>query len=300
MLVPIFVVLSNAAAVVSSGVSKLVASRHLRNPGDTSTHVARIGVVTLLGLLLLTAVPTEVFGNAFYQTSLPTVLLGILFGGVVALQGNLSVWAMASGPLSLTSLLTCAIGMMIPALAGTLFWGEPVAALQWVGLLLLIASMGLLMNPKLDRKISWRWCAYTLLASLCSGCVGIMQKVHQSTDYRAERAGLLVVAFASYSLIMVLVATFSRRHYPDVSPWCKGKVAWLGALLGLCTATVHLLNLFLSGALPAVIVFPLLNTVPLLGSTVMGVTIFKEKMQATRLVGFVIGVAALLLIANVF
>ena len=79
MLVPIFVVLSNAAAVVSSGVSKLVASRYLRNPSDTATHVARIGVVTLLGLILLTAVPTEVFGNAFYQTSLPTVLLGILY-----------------------------------------------------------------------------------------------------------------------------------------------------------------------------------------------------------------------------
>lgn len=299
MLIILLLIISDAASLTNSGVSKLAASRYLSHSADTATHVVRVSITTCITLMLATLFPNPVFGNAFYQLSGFTALFGVLFGLIVALQGNLNVRALAAGPLSLTTLISSCVATMVPVFAGSLFWKETISLKQWIGIALLLCAMVLLMNPKLDKRITKRWCFLTLFSSLCGGSVGVMQKIHQSSEHKGERAGFLVVAFAVYAVVMLFVSHASRKHVTSPAPWFRGKIVLLGAIVGVCTTTVHLLNLYLSGALSAVIVFPLLNGIPLLGSMLIGIIFFREKVKLNNLIGFIIGILSLLLVSQV-
>ena len=52
-----------------------------------------------------------------------------------------------------------------------------------------------------DKKVNWKWfllCIITLLT--CAG-IGLLQKVHQTSEYKNDLMGFLIIAFLTSSLV---------------------------------------------------------------------------------------------------
>ena len=73
--------------------------------------------------------------NGFSLPSLFTIVLGIVFGIITALQQVSNIQALKLGPLSYTTVIA-SLSTMIPTLCGAVIWGEHIAPVQWIGILL--------------------------------------------------------------------------------------------------------------------------------------------------------------------
>lgn len=85
------------------------------------------------------------------------------------------------------TLLIITAQMMIPALSGALVWDEPLSALKILGALLMFVSVALSIEYKAEKKATLRWFLFCVAALLCSGSVGVMQKVLGYSGYSQEQ-----------------------------------------------------------------------------------------------------------------
>ena len=230
-----------------------------------------------------------------------SVGLGILIGAADILVLVSTLKALSIGPFSYTVIIT-SLGSVIPTLSGY-FFGETISLVQYGGVVLMVVC--LLLSPessanKEEKKASLKWIALCSVAAVCSGTVGVVQKIHQSSSVGNERSALLVGAFAFSSLFSLVVFLLEKRKgSPDGCTCSKYIVLGLPAISGFVFAFQHCINLFLSGAMPAIIVFPLINLLPMILSMIAGFLIFKEKLTRKQWVGLACGIASSVLVSGI-
>ncbi len=82
------------------------------------------------------------------------------------------------------------------------------------------------------------------------------------------------------------------------------KRAWVSALFvlacGAAGCVYNRTNIYLSGAMPNAVFFPLFNGGNILLSTLLGCLLFREKLTLRQIVGMLGGVAAIVLVSNCF
>ena len=250
-------------------------------------------LVSIIGIFLIS--------GGLGTFSLVSIGLGVLIGiaDITVLVATLK--ALSIGPFSYTIIIT-SLGSVISALSGY-FFGESVSFVQYIGIGLMIVC--LLLSPESsadnnEKKASFKWLALCILAACCSGAIGVTQKIHQNTRYSDERAALLVGAFAFsviFSVVMLALDKGKKSANPiSVSKWV---VLGLPAIAGFLFAFQHSINLYLSGAMPAIIVFPLINLLPMIISMTVGFIIFKEKLTVKRWLGLLCGIASSVLVSGI-
>ena len=111
---------------------------------------------------------------------------------------------------------------------------------------------------------------------------------------------MLVGAFA-FSLVFAAVTVIleKKKNIAEAPKISKKFVFGLPAIAGFVFAFQHSINLFLSGAMPAVIVFPLVNLSPMIISMTIGFIIFKEKLTVKRWLGLACGIASSILVSGI-
>ena len=236
-----------------------------------------------------------------------TLLVGILFGAVTALQQIFNLRALQYGPMSYTSVIV-SLSMIVPALSGWLIWDEELSALKLVGLALIIVCILLSVDPEqkdgeknTDGKSFPKWLLSVAVTFLCTGAIGILQKWHQKTVGDAESAAFLIIAFAFSFLYSVGAALLTARK--------DGKLRELPAVLrtglrplllllmiagGVCAALNNKLNLFLSGVIDSAVFFPVVNGGGLILSLLAAVLLFRERLPLKKWIGIGVGFAAIL------
>ncbi|MBQ8308625.1 MAG: EamA family transporter [Clostridia bacterium] len=240
------------------------------------------------------------------RVSLFTLLLGVIFGLVTTLQTVTMLKALQIGPMSYTSLIT-SFSTLIPTLSGVLFFGESIEAAHIIGIVLMLISFLCAIEKRADEKeTSVKWLALCCVAFLCTGGIGVMQKVHQRSVYKDELNAFLVVAFAvSFLCSAVMAIAYSKREKTALLPKTeKGKINGLllggVALAGGCVAVNNKLNLYLSGVMDSAMFFPIVNGGGLVLTTLGAVLIFKERLSKKQWCGVVIGILSVILLCNPF
>ena len=284
--------ISLAANLVANTANKIFSSKSPA-PYQRSVGVACISLVSCLVLLLW---------GGFHALSSFSLALGAAFGAVTFFLSFTLLAAFSLGPWSYTSVLT-SLSMLLPAFSGAVFWHERIGALQFVGTALVIVCIVLSVpKKKADEKAaSLKWFAYTAAAFFLNGSIGIMQKWHQNSPYAAELNEFLVVSFGVGTVCAVCHAVFLARRAPAdgprrVLPLPLPRAALLFALGGAGTATIHKLNLYLSGVLPGAVFFPTVNGGALVLTSLAAFLFFREKLTGRQWAGLVIGLAAVLLL----
>lgn len=232
-----------------------------------------------------------------------TLGMGVLFGFATAFCAILAMKALENGPLSYTNVIVFC-SMVIPSLSGLALYGEPVSLWQYAGIALMLVSFVFAVDAKSGGPgASLRWFFLCLGAFFCNGAVGVMQKVHQNSPHKEETAAFLLTAFAVYLLISAALCFLRVKRQgetiPVLAPGQKRIFAVYAALTGIGAAACNQINLYLAGAMPAVIFYPVFNGAAMLLTGVIGLVFFKEKLTRKQWIGLIAGAAAILLLCVV-
>ena len=275
--------------------------------GDStlSRHIFNAGVSLIAAIVLLAW-----SGFSFASVSLFTIILGIAFGLVVAIQHIANLRAIAIGPLSYTTVIV-SLSTLIPALSGAIIWGEKLSFIQIAGIALLVVCLVLSVDKDTGgKKASVKWLLFCGIAFLFCGLIGVMQKWHQTSAYASEINAFLVISFAAsflYSVISAAVTVVSGKESTAALPSAKIiKEAFMPIMLfmmlvcGAGSAINHKLNLYLSGVIPSAVFFPLVNGGNLILITICAVIFFKERLSIKQWIGLFVGIVSVILLCNPF
>lgn len=232
--------------------------------------------------------------------SIFTCLLGLLFGLVISLQEIMMIKAFSTGPMAYTMVIV-SCSTVFTALSGFFFFNEKIGVFQIIGIALMVGSFIFATEKKSDEKKGGiLWLTFSLLAFLCSGSIGFMQKIHQSSSHKGELNAFLVISFAIsfiFSATMMLISA-KKENKPLFEKGENGKVNWLLIAIivasGICVGANHKLNLGLSGEIPSAVFFPVVNGGNLVLTTLSALTIFREKLTKRQWIGVIIGVLSVL------
>ena len=285
----ILLTVSLVAALGGSIFKKLYTNRDSRLSGSFA--------YTAVGCLVAAAVLFAWGG--FGKASLFTLLLGVLFGAVTALQGVTNMAALQVGPLSYTTVII-SFSTLISALSGVLFFGESIGLWQIIGMALMLASFALANGGENGgKRANLRWLLLCVVAFLATGAIGVMQKIHQSSAFKEELNAFLVIAFAVSALFSGVVALLLRKKESgsEENRNDRGGMMLLFLLMlvsGVCVAVNNKLNLYLSGVIDSVIFFPVVNGGGLVLTTLASLLIFKERLRGKQWIGILLGIASVL------
>ena len=285
----ILLTVSLVAALGGSIFKKLYTNRDSRLSGSFA--------YTAVGCLVAAAVLFAWGG--FGKASLFTVLLGVLFGAVTALQGVTNMAALQVGPLSYTTVII-SFSTLISALSGVLFFEESIGLWQIIGMVLMLASFALANGGENGgKRANLRWLLLCIVAFLATGAIGVMQKIHQSSAFKEELNAFLVIAFAVSAFLSGVVALLLRKKEIGTGERRNDRggmmlLIFLMLISGVCVAVNNKLNLYLSGVIDSVIFFPVVNGGGLVLTTLASLIIFKERLRTKQWIGILLGIASVL------
>ncbi len=295
MNIPISLTVSMIAALIGGIIRKFYTERYGGVGSARHIYNATTSVMAALVLFLWGGISSI---SAF------TLILGIVFGIVTAVQQITTLEAMENGPWAYTTVIT-SLSMLIPTLSGALIWHENISAWQIIGILFMVVCLILSVENSGDtekRKASFRWLLFCAIAFLCTGGIGVMQKWHQSSSYKEELNAFLVIAFAVSFLYSAMMALFLKRKEPpqestqNVS-WLIRALPWAMMVVGgVCVALNNKLNLYLSGAMDSAVFFPLVNGGGLILTTLSAFLLFRERLTLKQWLGLASGTVAVLLL----
>ena len=97
---------------------------------------------------------------------------------------------------------------------------------------------------------------------------------------------------ALFSLVLYLAAGKKEASQGKITP----KLTIYGIVLSAAMLTISMLSTFVSGFVPAVVLFSMVNGGGLLLCAVVSVFVYREKLTIKMLVGLLLGAAALTMI----
>ena len=227
-----------------------------------------------------------------------SVVLSIFFGLSVAITQIMQTQAMGKGPSSIVTLIySC--GFLVPIFYGVMFWNESVSVFQWGGVALLLVALCLILKKSKKMAEAFKWLPFAIAAMLGSGINAIFQKTHQYSDFAQELPFFLIYSMF-FSTVFTAIASLTIREKKinkyHLSEKEILKNIWKPLCLGICVGALNFLNLELSGKLPSVIHFPVYNVGSMLLTSGISAIIYKDKPTKKQGLGFVIGIAAILII----
>lgn len=226
--------------------------------------------------------------------SLFTAVMALLFALAVELNQYFLLKALKIGPMSFTNFIQCS-SLIIPTLMGPVLWQETISTLQYGMLALLIVSMALALGLKRE-KMNGKWLAYSFVSMAFLGAIGIIQSSHQMSAYSGELVPFLQLAFLFTMLINLAGWLLLQRKQPSTYSMGSRASVQAGAS-GVFMGGVHMINLYLTGAMDKIILFPLLSGGLILLSLLSAVVFFRERLTAKQWLGVVLGTVALCFIS---
>ena len=264
----------------------------------SSGGMTGVYVYTALGCIV-SAIVLVIWGGVG-ETSVYTCLMGVLFGLAISLMDIFMIKAFSLGPMSFTTVIV-SFSTVLTALSGFFFFKESIGVLQIFGILLMVGSFLFATEKKSDeKKGGFLWLLFSLLAFLCSGSIGFMQKIHQSSAHKAELNAFLVISFAVSFVFSAILAVISmkKEKMPLIEKTKEGRVYWLLLIImvvnGICVAANHKLNLALAGVIPSAVFFPIVNGGNLVLTMLSALFIFRERLTKKQWVGVILGVLSVL------
>ena len=236
------------------------------------------------------------------------IILSLLYA-VFTLGAQVSLMlAVSSGSVAISSLFySC--GFILPTLFGAIYYNEGITVLSVIGIFLILLSFVLSTTREKNVKVNVKWLVMAISGMLCSGVVGIIQKLFMNEYKNSSLNVFLILAFAFTVVIgSIIIAIFKygenkkktcsiNNQEKPVSSQSRYVVVILCVVLGVALGLANKLNTYLSGVFPSVISFPVINGGTIFMTTVFSVLLFKERLSTMQKVGLAIGFIAIIITA---
>lgn len=252
--------------------------------GFNAVSYGLASIVALIGLL----VKSEAVSGT-------TVLCAFFYATIVLSLQTLSITAMSVGAMSTTAICVM-YGMIIPSVAGPIFWKEPIGALQIVGITMMLVSLWLIRgksSPEANTT-SKKWVLLAIPAFVFSGLAGVMEKIHQTTPAREEKMSFVFIACAFMFVFSIAARFITQKKDTKTS---VSSIVMLAALSGIVIGLYSTVNLILAGKLDSMIYYPIANGGAMLLTVLVSVAVFKERFDKTRIIGTIMGLLGILFLS---
>ena len=218
--------------------------RYQKTNSDYYIYMIIEGLVCAIGVVLAS--------GGIGEISTYSIIFGVIFGLTVVGQLWLNLKALAIGPFSYTTVIV-SLATLIAAVSG-LFFGESIDLFQYFGMGVMVLCIVFSTDKNNgSRKSSLKWLVIALVSCLTNGFVGIMQKIHQNTEYKAQSTAFLVSAFAFMTVVSALLWLYERKKSGESKFNPNAKQIAFALLSGATFAVPHTANLYLAGAMPSAV-----------------------------------------------
>lgn len=254
------------------------------------------GTLSLIALIIFLALS----GFNIKISSL-TLVLATLYGVAVTTQMITNTIALKVGPYSYTTVII-SLSTVITALSGWMFWGETLSVFKILGLVFMIFCFFFAVDKKNDKNsANAKWFILCMICLIFGASLGLIQKTHQKSDFKAEITGFLTIAFSISTCFSFLGALFLRRKEEKSNKFENEDKVKLnvksfllaGVIVGIGVAINNVLNLYLAGAVDSSIMFPIVNGVPFVSAVIISFLFFKERLTKSQTLGIIIGVISM-------
>lgn len=246
---------------------------------------------------IMAAIIQLCFGASFSK-EMTTILPATGYAVFLLLMQASSLKAMSCGPMALSSLFVM-YGLIIPSLAGPIFWHEEFSVMQAIGIVLMLFAIYISSTTKQSKEenadgISKRWYMYAILSLIFSGLVGLFEKVHQTGPSADEVGAFLLTAFTILIVLNGIIVLFShiKNHNVNVN---KGALI-CAVLTGIISAFYNRINLILAGGLDSMVYYPISSGGAILLTVIVAGLFFREKFTKRSITGIVIGGISIILL----
>lgn len=273
-----------ATSILLETAKNVFSNNFSKNSLKNETDIYKFNTLMYLGSFLVLC---------FFKSpvaSLFTVLLAVLFAVALWFNQYAFLKALKYGTMGFTTFIQ-GVSLVIPIIFGAIVWNEKIKLHQYVWLVILVASLWLALNIK-KEKFNTKWLLFSVGAMTGMGVISILQSVHQMSSHRNELIAFLRIAFLFTVIINLLGWAIRTKKEPSCFKIKSGAVP-MAAFSGIFMGTVHIINLFLAGAMQKIIFFPTVNGGLIFVTLISGLVFFKERLTIIQWIGIIIGTIAL-------
>lgn len=244
--------------------------------------------------LAFTALAATVFfiaASLFRLSFDPAVLpysLGFATAYIAATVGL--IYALKLGSMAITALVN-SYSLLIPMFYGIIFLRESVKVAGIIGIALLLVSLFLLGVKKERATGGVKWLVFLVVAFVGNGMCSTVQKIQQINMDGAYKSEFMIFSLIAAFVVFAGFA-FARGNVKNNLPPCAG----FGSLNGVFNGAVNFLVLILTGLIPNSVLFPCISAGGIVLSLFTALFLFKEKLSAFQIVGYVLGLASVILL----
>lgn len=264
------------------------------------------GTYTFTGMVCLAALVVFLIINRDFDVTLPLVIYSVAFSVAYAAASVCMVLAIRYGSLAKTSLVI-SYSLLVPAVYGIVFLGDPISPFMIVGFVLLVISLFLtnyvpknsepqaLPTEKKKKSTTVLWLIFLIISFIGNGMCSTIQKMEQIALGDQAQANLFMIIALAINTIFMFVMALCTEKPKEVGEVCK-KTWWIAAICGVFNGLTNYLVLVLNGKLPPSVLFPVISAGGIVFIFLYAMIVYREKFKPMQIVGFILGVGSIVLL----
>lgn len=223
-----------------------------------------------------------------------TLYYASFYGLMLAVACYCGLKALSLGSMAICSMLA-SFSLVVPVLVGFVFLDERVSVLGIIGLVLICISILLLSYKKQTSPISLKCWIYSILTMLSNGICSAVQKLHQTQFPGEFRIEFMVFSMGCALLVFLFAIPFACKKGQEKVRTDK-RALYFGSIAGACNFASNFCVLYLSASENALVLFPILSALNMVGACLVGRIFFKEKISLIQAISIIIGICSVVLL----
>ncbi|MGI6529794.1 MAG: EamA family transporter [Clostridia bacterium] len=222
------------------------------------------------------------------------VLWALIYAVSTVLCQICVIVALQKGSVGIVSMFSLSGGLIIPFMAGVLFWDESIGKFKIIGCILIILAF--IYKNLSDRKEEKSNMLFVLLCSvifLTNGFVSVASKAHQISANRVGTNNFLFICTALTTVVSFLIVVLSyRKNRIENINVQRFKITYLLFIFGyaLMNGVGNYFSLTAAKTLDASIQFPILSALIVCITSVIAFVVFKEKLRKRDVIAIAVNV----------
>jgi drug/metabolite transporter (DMT)-like permease len=260
------------------------------NEGKGGSRLIMMGgnyiVASLIALLMMR-------GNPGHLDRV-TLGMGVLTGADYVISFLVLMAAIGKGPLALP-VTVMRLSVVVPVVASIFLWNETPGFMRYGGIALGLAAivffgMGVAGHGRKTQAERGFW-LLLIAIFISTGLASILLKSFREVSPDSDRLAFTWLLFSSAGILTWLIILIKRTRVD----W---KTFRLGMFLGLPNLFSTVFTLKALENVPASVVFPFINVTVIFGATLLGLFVWKEKLDRLSITGLVFAAVSLILLAG--
>ena len=190
------------------------------------------------------------------------------------------------------------LGVLIPSIASSIFFGESIAPTQWVGIGVLFLAVMIMCsyNNTIKARLTLPSLILLLICGIANGIADFSQKLFTKCVLNGSAMAFNFYTYVFAALVLMGAYATTRKSDPNTEKADLKKIFGYILIMALCLFANSYFKTLAAGYLSAVLLYPLNQGCALILSAIMSAALFKEKLTLKAIIGMITAFAGLLII----